>query len=313
LDGKWKCCGEKSSFARKCQKETQHTANQHNHIEMTRKSHSKQQNPRRNLLVRVVVFGVALFEKKAFFEIKLNSRKRISFFSLKTTKIKKCKNKRSLHPTHDSRTPSILSSPILHLCKKRNLVEQKSVLPDKRNALRTNFQRNTLNTRGQKRKTKTQKTKNINSLSLQKGEEVYFFDNTVVFFLHHKTKKNKKTKHTQKQQKILNIFDVSLCVVFLRKRRLVTTTTTHKYTIEIWLILPVVICLFQGLSHACLRITALQESAHGSLHQTQSAAKMLRSPQNWIPWRNAKLIHEFIRMSSIHAACSAGRSEASCE
>lgn len=38
--------------------------------------------------------------------------------------------------------------------------------------------------------------------------------------------------------------------------------------IEIWLILPVVICLFQGLSHACLRITALQESAHGSLHQT---------------------------------------------
>jgi len=34
------------------------------------------------------------------------------------------------------------------------------------------------------------------------------------------------------------------------------------------LILPVVICLFQGLSHACLRITALQESAHGSLHQT---------------------------------------------
>ena len=42
----------------------------------------------------------------------------------------------------------------------------------------------------------------------------------------------------------------------------------HTHTIEIWLILPVVICLFQGLSHACLRITALQESAHGSLHQT---------------------------------------------
>ena len=29
-----------------------------------------------------------------------------------------------------------------------------------------------------------------------------------------------------------------------------------RHTIEIWLILPVVICLFQGLSHACLRITA---------------------------------------------------------
>lgn len=75
-----------------------------------------------------------------------------------------------------------------------------------------------------------------------------------------------------------------------------------KRTIEIWLILPVVICLFQGLSHACLRITALQESAHGSLHQTQSAAKMLRFPQNWIPWRNAKLIHEYTRAFSIHAA-----------
>ena len=43
---------------------------------------------------------------------------------------------------------------------------------------------------------------------------------------------------------------------------------SKRHTIEIWLILPVVICLFQGLSHACLRITALQESAHGSLHQT---------------------------------------------
>jgi hypothetical protein len=63
-------------------------------------------------------------------------------------------------------------------------------------------------------------------------------------------------------------------------------------TIEIWLILPVVICLFQGLSHACLRITALQESAHGSLHQTQSAAKMLRKRIIGYLVRNAKLIHE---------------------
>jgi hypothetical protein len=31
---------------------------------------------------------------------------------------------------------------------------------------------------------------------------------------------------------------------------------TTQRSIEIWLILPVVICLFQGLSHACLRITA---------------------------------------------------------
>ncbi len=58
-------------------------------------------------------------------------------------------------------------------------------------------------------------------------------------------------------------------------------TKTHTHTRDLvdsasW------ICLFQGLSHACLRITALQESAHGSLHQTQSAAKTLRSPQYWI-------------------------------
>ena len=45
-------------------------------------------------------------------------------------------------------------------------------------------------------------------------------------------------------------------------------TEASPVPIEIWLILPVVICLFQGLSHACLRITALQDSAHGSLHQT---------------------------------------------
>lgn len=54
------------------------------------------------------------------------------------------------------------------------------------------------------------------------------------------------------------------------KVRKCTRTLSQLVTapIEIWLILPVVICLFQGLSHACLRITALQDSAHGSLHQT---------------------------------------------
>ena len=72
------------------------------------------------------------------------------------------------------------------------------------------------------------------------------------------------------------------------------TLLKQTYTIEIWLILPVVICLFQGLSHACLRITALQESAHGSLHQTQSAAKMLRKRIIGYLVRNAKLIHELM-------------------
>ena len=95
-----------------------------------------------------------------------------------------------------------------------------------------------------------------------------------------------------------------------RKNMCDATNFTIQITIEIWLILPVVICLFQGLSHACLRITALQESAHGSLHQTQSAAKMLRSPQKWITWRNAKLIHE--SMDVLHSR-GFGRSEASCE
>ena len=78
------------------------------------------------------------------------------------------------------------------------------------------------------------------------------------------------------------------------KVRKCTRTLSQLVTapIEIWLILPVVICLFQGLSHACLRITALQESAHGSLHQTQSAAKMLRKRIIGYLVRNAKLIHE---------------------
>lgn len=118
----------------------------------------------------------------------------------------------------------------------------------------------------------------------------------------------KKTKtHTQTNTKksvrdYLRALCLSLFRSALKKRFKPQQTTDKQYTIEIWLILPVVICLFQGLSHACLRITALQESAHGSLHQTQSAAKMLRSPQNWIPWRNAKLIHEFTWMFSTHVA-----------
>ena len=86
----------------------------------------------------------------------------------------------------------------------------------------------------------------------------------------------------------------------IRKQLQLCFSKTHKAshnTIEIWLILPVVICLFQGLSHACLRITALQESAHGSLHQTQSAAKMLRKRIIGYLVRNAKLIHELMGSS----------------
>ena len=44
---------------------------------------------------------------------------------------------------------------------------------------------------------------------------------------------------------------------------------------ETWLILPVVICLFQGLSHASLRVTETnRRSANGSLYQTLSTGKI---------------------------------------
>lgn len=47
---------------------------------------------------------------------------------------------------------------------------------------------------------------------------------------------------------------VLVCVIVTR----ICHTTHWPFSVlEIWLILPVVICLFQGLSHACLRITAL--------------------------------------------------------
>lgn len=39
---------------------------------------------------------------------------------------------------------------------------------------------------------------------------------------------------------------------------------------QTWLILPVVICLFRGLSHASLRVNVMRGSANGSLKQRQS-------------------------------------------
>ena len=128
-------------------------------------------------------------------------------------------------------------------------------------------------------------------------------------FLVRRYQNTQHTTHTQNPTQKINLLCGRTCELlrcclkiakfaFFRK----SLFSTKRPTIEIWLILPVVICLFQGLSHACLRITALQESAHGSLHQTQSAAKMLRFPQKWITWRNAKLIHESIGVSSTHAA-----------
>lgn len=48
---------------------------------------------------------------------------------------------------------------------------------------------------------------------------------------------------------LLFFFDHSICISR-------SSIVKPQFPIEIWLILPVVICLFQGLSHACLRITA---------------------------------------------------------
>ena len=114
---------------------------------------------------------------------------------------------------------------------------------------------------------------------------------TQTLLLQTRCKEGAKKQKTKKNNLDLQ-HKIPFCVffVFCVKPKNVKHPTVN--TIEIWLILPVVICLFQGLSHACLRITALQESAHGSLHQTQSAAKMLRKRIIGYLVRNANLIHE---------------------
>ena len=67
----------------------------------------------------------------------------------------------------------------------------------------------------------------------------------------------------------------------------------HTHTIEIWLILPVVICLFQGLSHACLRITVENRNLRMAHYIRRNLPqKLCGHPHYWITWRNAKLIHE---------------------
>jgi hypothetical protein len=188
--------------------------------------------------------------------------------------------------------------------------------PDKRNALRIYFQHN--HKRSQPR-------------CLCRGEGKTSVPDTLSRLRHLTRRGNpqqQKTQHTHNNLKrysdckcwssVVLSFEqsgVSRKIPLFRARSRTQTVNNNNnlHTIEIWLILPVVICLFQGLSHACLRITALQESAHGSLHQTQSAAKMLRFPQKWITWRNAKLIHESLWCPPLTRSVSADRSEAPCE
>ena len=65
------------------------------------------------------------------------------------------------------------------------------------------------------------------------------------------------------------------------------------YSQEIWLILPVVICLFQGLSHASVRVlgTCLERSVYGSLNGLLSTQRrMCICHPNGITLLTAKLI-----------------------
>ena len=117
----------------------------------------------------------------------------------------------------------------------------------------------------------------------QPEKEVNRATENTIFFLFLKQKEGDNfaffcifvlTQKTKKKQSIQQ-FSVTHTPFFLfffpflnQKGRREEKKRGARHPIEIWLILPVVICLFQGLSHACLRITALQESAHGSLHQT---------------------------------------------
>lgn len=126
-------------------------------------------------------------------------------------------------------------------CAARNLVEEKSVLDCRRVSRKLQPKKEVNMEPSQNRK---RRVKNLCVVQIWKLELCF-------------SQKTKKKQHT-----IINT-NVFLLSSLFRER-----VETRKTPIEIWLILPVVICLFQGLSHACLRITALQESAHGSLHQT---------------------------------------------
>ena len=58
------------------------------------------------------------------------------------------------------------------------------------------------------------------------------------------------------------------CLADLRHLRVASHLQRFCFTIVTWLILPVVICLSQRLSHACLSISDLYgETANGSLNQ----------------------------------------------
>ncbi len=109
--------------------------------------------------------------------------------------------------------------------------------------------------------------------------------------------------HTPKHTKQERLFHTTPSLRGVRVR--VTSSKHHQkpiYTIEIWLILPVVICLFQGLSHACLRITAFAEICAWLITSDAICRKNLAVPAYRITWRKARLIREY-RMPSTHAAC----------
>ena len=65
-----------------------------------------------------------------------------------------------------------------------------------------------------------------------------------------------------------NSFDISTVVDLLKYGFAVYLLVIALLQVVTWLILPVVICLSQRLSHACLSISNLySETANGSLNQ----------------------------------------------
>ena len=84
----------------------------------------------------------------------------------------------------------------------------------------------------------------------------------------------------------------SVCVQYLlEKNQLNTTCLLFLFTIVTWLILPVVICSSQRLSHACVSISIIQsETANGSLNQLLFTWSY--NLPRWISVVILELIHE---------------------
>lgn len=77
-----------------------------------------------------------------------------------------------------------------------------------------------------------------------------------VYWCVHTHSIHKKQQNTTQRSSMRDALRACACACVFNTHTYTHTYVVIRHTIEIWLILPVVICLFQGLSHACLRITA---------------------------------------------------------